>query len=232
MPDKLHRDWTVVDGVHVVQGWEVADAAARAALVLTAADVGRVCRQLDTGRFYILTDDVPATWEAFYSAADAAKLAGIEATADVTTTARVLAALAAAAGPVDINAQRLLDVADPVDAQDAATRAWTLAQISAQVLTTVNIGTDTTLALTHAGVKLRFTNGSQISITVPDNTSVPFPLYTVIPWFQSGAGQALFVAGAGVVINQNLLRSAGQYKGGMLHKVGTNSWDLEGSLVV
>src|SRR4051812_47857898 len=41
--------------------WTVANAAARAALVVTADDVGRVAKQLDTGVLYMLADTTP-TW--------------------------------------------------------------------------------------------------------------------------------------------------------------------------
>lgn len=58
----LHKDITVAKGNHIIHAWEVADAAARAALVLVAADRGKVALQLDTQKFYILEDDSPATW--------------------------------------------------------------------------------------------------------------------------------------------------------------------------
>ena len=59
----LHGNAIPSDGIHVVQSWEVADAAARLALVLVAADVGKVCRQLDTNKFYILENHSPVTWQ-------------------------------------------------------------------------------------------------------------------------------------------------------------------------
>jgi hypothetical protein len=52
----------VSSGVHVVQGWEVADAAARLALVVSATDEGRVCRQLDDNSFWVLRTAAPAAW--------------------------------------------------------------------------------------------------------------------------------------------------------------------------
>jgi hypothetical protein len=58
----LHRDLVASDGIHCIHHWEVASAVARGALVLSSTDVGKVCRQLDTGKFYLLEDDTPATW--------------------------------------------------------------------------------------------------------------------------------------------------------------------------
>jgi hypothetical protein len=59
----LHKNATPSDGIHVVQSWEVADEATRLVMVPVAADVGKVCRQLDTGKFYILESDSPITWQ-------------------------------------------------------------------------------------------------------------------------------------------------------------------------
>lgn len=59
----LHKDAGVSDGIHVVQSWEVADAAALAAIVPAASDVGRIARQLDTGKFHILENHSPIVWQ-------------------------------------------------------------------------------------------------------------------------------------------------------------------------
>ena len=59
----LHGNAIPSDGIHVVQSWEVTDAAARLAIVPVAADVGKVCRQLDTNKFYILESESPVTWQ-------------------------------------------------------------------------------------------------------------------------------------------------------------------------
>lgn len=49
--------------IHYIQNWEVADAAARLALVTVAADEGRVARQLDTGEFYVLQSAATNKWQ-------------------------------------------------------------------------------------------------------------------------------------------------------------------------
>ena len=59
----LHKDSTFGD-VHTMVNWQVANAAAKTALVLAASDVGKICYQQDNGAFYILLDDGPVTWYA------------------------------------------------------------------------------------------------------------------------------------------------------------------------
>lgn len=65
----LHKNVPVGD-MHFLQNWEVADEAARLALTPVAADVGKICRQLDTNVFYLLLDDTPLTWEVIGSAGE------------------------------------------------------------------------------------------------------------------------------------------------------------------
>lgn len=57
----LHKDVTL-GFIHQVHNWAVANLAARLALVVAVADVGKVCWQLDTNDWYVLTDDSPMTW--------------------------------------------------------------------------------------------------------------------------------------------------------------------------
>lgn len=62
MAKKFHRALLPIDGIHVIQAWDVADIAARNALVVVAADVGKVAKVVSTGGYYVLTDDAPMTW--------------------------------------------------------------------------------------------------------------------------------------------------------------------------
>lgn len=63
-----------VGEIHQTHNWSVADAAARAALVLVAGDIGKVCRQADTTDLWILKNNVGPVWfnltPAAYSSSD------------------------------------------------------------------------------------------------------------------------------------------------------------------
>jgi hypothetical protein len=84
----LHRDATIGDGIHALQNWEVANAAARNALVLVALDIGKICRQLDTDDYWICANNTGPVWKRIVvnNSADV-----IEGTNLFFTTARVLA---------------------------------------------------------------------------------------------------------------------------------------------
>lgn len=60
----LHKNMLLGDG-HIIHNWNVGDAAARDALVVSAADEGKVLYQQDTEAFYILRTAVPTLWVAF-----------------------------------------------------------------------------------------------------------------------------------------------------------------------
>jgi hypothetical protein len=94
-------------------------------------------------------------------------------------------------------------------------------------------GTSYTFVLTDAGNACEFTNASAITVTVPPNSSVAFPVGTQIDVMQGGAGKVTFAQGAGVTIksfssNKSL---AGQEVGGTLLKMATDTWRLMGNLI-
>lgn len=98
-------------------------------------------------------------------------------------------------------------------------------------LTINSQASDYTLVLGDAGAYIRMTSASANELEVPENSSVAFPVGTVIQVRQAGAGQTSIVAAAGVTINTAetlLLRKQGSTAA--LIKVGTNSWDLTGDL--
>jgi len=93
-------------------------------------------------------------------------------------------------------------------------------------------GTTYTLALTDAGGFVEITNASGITLTVPPNSSVAFPLKTRIDIVQQGAGQISVAAGAGVTIRSSgsKLKLTGQYSGATLLKRATDEWYLIGDI--
>lgn len=56
----LHKD-AVIGDIHVIHNWAVANVAARNALSVSSADVGKIAK-LDDGTFHLLTSASPVTW--------------------------------------------------------------------------------------------------------------------------------------------------------------------------
>ncbi len=92
-------------------------------------------------------------------------------------------------------------------------------------------GTTYTLVLTDAGKLITLSNAASITLTIPTNTSVAFPVNTRIDLVQFGAGQVT-IGGAGVTIRSSgsKLKLTGQYSGATLWKKGTDEWLLIGDI--
>lgn len=100
-----------------------------------------------------------------------------------------------------------------------------------QAIENAQTGTTYTLVLTDAGKMVTLTNASAITLTIPTNASVAFPVNTRIDLLQYGAGQVT-VAGAGVTINSSSskVKLTGQYSGASLWKKATDTWVLIGDI--
>lgn len=87
-----------------------------------------------------------------------------------------------------------------------------------------------TLKLSDAERYIRFTNGSPITLTVPTNATVPFPIGTEVHGIMAGAG-TVTIAGAGVTFNAAGadLTTNTQFSKFTLKKVATDTWDVYGS---
>lgn len=97
-------------------------------------------------------------------------------------------------------------------------------------------GTTYTFALTDAKMDLiTFGNAAATTVTVPPNSSVPFPINTRLDCIQDGAGKVTFAGGAGVTIlsspDSTKKAIAAQYVGVTLIKKATDTWYLIGNLV-
>lgn len=93
-------------------------------------------------------------------------------------------------------------------------------------------GTTYTLALSDSGRVVLTTNSSAVTITIPPNSSVAFPLLTQIDFLQYGTGKLTLAQGSGVTIQSNLNFKSilGQFQTATLLKVSTDTWVLFGSL--
>jgi hypothetical protein len=89
-----------------------------------------------------------------------------------------------------------------------------------------------TLALTDNGYYTRCSNTTLITITIPNNSTVAFPLGSEMVFFQAGSGNVLFANAAGVTLNskESNKNLTGQYSAATLKKIATNTWDLIGDL--
>jgi hypothetical protein len=100
-----------------------------------------------------------------------------------------------------------------------------------QAIENAQTGTTYTLVLADAGKMVTLTNASAITLTIPTNASVAFPVNTRIDLLQYGAGQVT-IGGAGVTINSSgsKLKLSGQYSGASLWKKATDTWVLIGDI--
>ena len=92
-----------------------------------------------------------------------------------------------------------------------------------------------TLGLTDAGRLVEMQVSSANTLTVPPNSSVPFPIGTQIHILQVGTGQTTIVAGSGVTINATPgLKLRAQWSGATLIKrsngANLDTWVLVGDL--
>ena len=115
-----------------------------------------------------------------------------------------------------------------------STQIATTAQVFDTVTTVpenAQTGTAYTLALADAGRMVTLNNAAAITLTIPTNATVAFPVGTRIDILQYGAGQV--TVGGAVTIRSagGKLKLASQYSGATLWKRGTNEWALIGDIV-
>ena len=91
-------------------------------------------------------------------------------------------------------------------------------------------GTTYTLVLTDVAKVISLTNASPITLTVPTNASVAFPIGTQILLYQGGAGQVTISSSATIRSQGSKLKLFAQYAVAGLLKVGTDEWVAFGNL--
>lgn len=103
---------------------------------------------------------------------------------------------------------------------------------SISLLDTVSTVTgNTTLALTDAGKTIYCDSSSTITITIPANSSVPFPIGTQIDFSREGTGSVVFSITTDELhsVSDNFY-IANRYNGVTLKKKNTTKWRLYGTL--
>ena len=103
-------------------------------------------------------------------------------------------------------------------------------QYEGELTLNAQTGTTYTLVLTDSAKFVTLSNASAITLTIPTNASVAFPIGTQVNIVQLGAGQVT-VGGAGVTIRSQgtKLKLNGIYSAGTLVKINTDEWVLVGN---
>jgi hypothetical protein len=123
-----------------------------------------------------------------------------------------------------------LTVADPT-----ADRTITLPNASGNVLLNeiqfnAQTGTTYTLALTDSGKLVTLSNASPITLTIPTNASVAFPVGAQVHIQQIGAAAVTVSGDTGVTLNAGGTTTRGQWSAATLIKTDTNTWTMVGAI--
>ena len=95
---------------------------------------------------------------------------------------------------------------------------------------TTDSGTSRTLALVDNFASLSFTSSSAITVTVPANSAVAFPIGSYVELYQFGTAQITVTQSAGVTVNatDSQKKSRVRYSSMTLIKIATDEWLLVG----
>lgn len=154
---------------------------------------------------------------------------GDDAAFSVTMT-NALALKAALASPTFTGTPAAPTAAARTKTTQLATTDFAVSEVNT-VAENAQTGTTYTLVLTDAGKMVSMNNASAITLTIPTNASVAFPVGTRIDLTQLGAGQVT-VSPTGITLQSNGTKRklTGQYSGGTLWKRATDTWMLYGDI--
>lgn len=98
--------------------------------------------------------------------------------------------------------------------------------------TNVQTGTAYTLQLSDRDQIVQTNSGSGVTLTVPPEASVAFPIGSIVGLYQYGAGTLTVAGGSGVTVRSlgGNLALSGQYAEASLRKIAANEWQLTGAL--
>jgi hypothetical protein len=111
----------------------------------------------------------------------------------------------------------------------AALNAQVAANTAALSVQTINAqtGTTYTFVLADAGQNVDLSNVASITATIPPHSSVPYPVGTLLPYTQAGAGVVTIAAGAGVTLTKRSTYSystSEQLASGYAYQVSQDNW--------
>jgi len=103
--------------------------------------------------------------------------------------------------------------------------------VVSQVSINAQTGTTYTTVLADESKLVTLNNASAITVTIPANSSVAYPVGTKIDFAQLGAGQVTFAGAGGVTVNATpTLKLRDQYSAATCIKIATDTWLLVGDL--
>jgi hypothetical protein len=173
----------------------------------------------------VSTDKIQITVDGTQAEATAAVLQTFVATAPAVTGGTITGA-AVSGGTIAGSAITGGSINGATIGATTPVQAQTYRPINAQT------GTTYTLALADNGKRVTLTNSGAITLTVPTNASVAFPVGAEIDLAQLGAGLVTVAAAGGVTLHSlsAAVTLTGQYGWGKLVKTATDTWLLTGSL--
>ena len=132
-----------------------------------------------------------------------------------------------ATGPVGATGATPSAIADITGLQTALD---TLTSAIVTITATVQTDVDHTLVLSDAGKCIEMNSSSAHNLQVPANSTVAFPVGTVIEIYAAGSGAVTVTAAGGVTV-RNIGVLSGQYATASLRKRATDEWVLTGELI-
>jgi hypothetical protein len=133
----------------------------------------------------------------------------------------------AVSGASDVAMNGVIDA--HVFTYDSSTTKWS----NGATRTTISYQTASyTLALPDAGRAVEINSTSATTLTVPTNSSVAFPIGTVIEVTQIGTGNITIAPASGVSLQSagGLLQTRTQYSAASIRKRSANAWLVVGDL--
>lgn len=125
----------------------------------------------------------------------------------------------------------MLDLLGP-DIKTLTAKVATNTAALTAIATTSTSSTAYTMVLTDAGKEIETTAATAVTLTVPPNSSVAFPVGSFVEVTQMGAGQVTFTPGSGVTIRSrgSAFKIAAIYGVAYLRKRDTDEWVVTGDL--
>ena len=160
-----------------------------------------------------------------------AQQTALDAKLATSTATTLLAAKADLASPALTGSPTAPTAAYDTDTTQLATTAFVQAAKERITVQTAKTG-NYVAVLADAGQLVRMNVASANTFTIPPNSSVAYPVGTVLPVMQAGAGTTTMTPGSGVTFRSRggLVALGGQYAVCTATKIGTDEWLLAGDL--